>query len=205
MAWWLIAAAAMSAGSSLMGFSMGRREDKTHLQKLHQDKLLTRFNTVSNTNTILDILKSAQSDNITVAGTANYHAFDSASFKAIQKRMTTLAEKDITNLELTNQIAISGINTSISNLNFNMRMKEFKLFMDIGSTIASTNYYMKDQATEVATRQAEIVKQNRIEAEVARQGRIMSNYYKQGYNKVRFHKRFEKIEKYGSLTARGRY
>ena len=205
MSWWLAASAAMSVGSSLFGFSMGRREDKTHLQKLHQDKLLTRYNTVSNTNIILDTLKSAQSDNITVAGTANYHAFDSASFRAIQKRMTTLAEKDITNLELTNQIAISGINTSISNLNFNMRMKEFKLFMDIGSTVASTNYYMKDQATEVATRQAEIVKQNRIKAEVARQGRIMSNYYKQGYNKVRFHKRFEKIEKYGSLTARGRY
>jgi hypothetical protein len=205
MSWWLVAGAAMSVGSSFLGFSMGRREDKTHLQKLHQDKLLTRYNTVSNTNTILDTLKSAQSDNITVAGTANYHAFDSASFKAIQKRMTTLAEKDITNLELTNQIAISGINTSISNLNFNMRMKEFKLFMDIGSTVASTNYYMKDQATEVAAKQAEIVRQNKIKAEVARQGRIMSNYYKQGYNKVRFHKRFEKIEKYGSLTARGRY
>jgi len=195
MSWWLIASAAMSVGSSLFGFSMGRREDKTHLQKLYQDKLLTRYNTVSNTNTILDTLKSAQSDNITVAGTANYHAFDSASFKAIQKRMTTLADKDITNLELTNQIAISGINTSISNLNFNMRMKEFKLLMDVGSTVASTNYYMKDQATEAATRQAEIVKLNKINAEIIRQGKLMSNYYQKGYNKVRFANRFQKLEK----------
>jgi hypothetical protein len=204
MSWWLVASAAMSVGSSFMGFSMGRREDKTHLQKLHQDKLLTRYNTVSNTNIILDTLKSAQSDNITVAGTANYHAFDSASFKAIQKRMTTLADKDIKNLELTNQIAISGINTSISNLNFNMRMKEFKLFMDVGSTVASTNYYMKDQATEVATRQAEIVKQNRIKAEVARQGRIMSGYYQRGYNRVRFADRFKKLPsgQYGYYKGR---
>ena len=195
MSWWLVASAAMSVGSSFMGFSMGRREDKTHLQKLHQDKLLTRYNTVSNTNTILDTLKSAQSDNITVAGTANYHAFDSASFKAIQKRMTTLADKDIKNLELTNEIAISGINTSISNLNFNMRMKEFKLLMDVGSTVASTNYYMKDQATEAATRQAEIVKLNKINAEIIRQGKLMSNYYRKGYNKVRFANRFQKLEK----------
>jgi len=195
MSWWLVASAAMSVGSSFMGFSMGRREDKTHLQKLHQDKLLTRYNTVSNTNTILDTLKSAQSDNITVAGTANYHAFDSASFKAIQKRMTTLADKDIKNLELTNEIAISGINTSISNLNFNMRMKEFKLLMDVGSTVASTNYYMKDQATEAATRQAEIVKLNKINAEIIRQGKLMSNYYQKGYNKVRFANRFQKLEK----------
>ena len=27
----------MSVGSSFLGFSMGRREDKTHLQKLHQE------------------------------------------------------------------------------------------------------------------------------------------------------------------------
>ncbi|SVA15923.1 uncharacterized protein METZ01_LOCUS68777, partial [marine metagenome] len=154
----------MSVGSSLFGFSMGRREDKTHLQKLHQDKLLTRYNTVSNTNTILDTLKSAQSDNITVAGTANYHAFDSASFKAIQKRMTTLADKDIKNLELTNEIAISGINTSISNLNFNMRMKEFQLVADLGTIAVSSHYYMKDQATEIATRNAEIAKLNKINA-----------------------------------------
>jgi hypothetical protein len=204
MSWWLVAGAAMSVGSSFLGFSMGRREDKTHLQKLHQDKLLTRYNTVSNTNTILDTLKSAQSDNITVAGTANYHAFDSASFKAIQKRMTTLAEKDITNLELTNQIAISGINTSISNLNFNMRMKEFKLFMDIGSTVASTNYYMKDQATEVGIRQAEIVRQDKIKTEIARQGKIAAAYYQKGYNKVRFADRFKQLPsgQYGFYKGR---
>ena len=62
-----------------------------------------------------------------------------------------------------------------------------------------------NQAIEKAVRNAEITKLNKIYAETKRQGRIMSNYYKQGYNKVRFHKRFEKIEKYGSLTARGRY
>jgi len=204
MSWWLVAGAAMSVGSSFLGFSMGRREDKTHLQKLHQDKLLTRYNTVSNTNTVLDALKSAQSDNITVAGTANYHAFDSASFKAIQKRMTTLAEKDITNLELTNQIAISGINTSISNLNFNMKMKEFKFFMDIGSTVASTNYYMKDQTIEVAAKQAEILKQSKIKAEIERQGRIMSGYYQRGYNRVRFADRFKKLPsgQYGYYKGR---
>ena len=77
--------------------------------------------------------------------------------------------------------------------------------MDIGSTIASTDYAMKDQSVEIATRTAELEKLSIINAEIKRQGRLMSNYYKQGYNKVRFHKRFEKINKYGSLTAHGRY
>ena len=191
--------------NTLFGFAMGRRQDKAYLQKLHQDKLLTRLNTVSNTNIILDNLKSLQADNQTIAGTANYHAFDSASFKAIQKRMTSLAEKDIKNLEMTNAIAISGIDTSLKNLNFNMRLSEFKLIADLGTLGYSENNYVKDQAIEEAVRKAEIKKLNKIYAETKRQGRIMSNYYKQGYNKVRFHKRFEKIEKYGSLTARGRY
>ena len=197
--------AGLQGVDTLFGFTMGRREDKTYLQKLHQNKLLTRYNTVSNTNTVLDALKSAQSDNITVAGTANYHAFDSASFKAIQKRMTTLAEKDITNLEMTNQIAISGIDTSIKNLNFNMRLKEFKLIADLGTIGYSANYYMNDQATEKAIRKAEIKKLNKIYEKTKRQTSLMSTFYNRQYNKVRFHKRFEKIEQYGSLTARGRY
>jgi hypothetical protein len=180
---------------TLFGFSMGRRQDKSYLQKLHQDRLLTRLNTVSNTNTILDTLKSAQSDNITIAGTANYHAFDSASFKAIQKRMTTLAEKDITNLEMTNQIAISGINTSIKNLNFNMRLSEFKLIADLGTLAYSANYYVKDQTVEKAVRKAEIKKLNKIYSETKRQGRLMSDFYQIGYNKVRFAHRFQKLKK----------
>ena len=190
--------------NTLFGFAMGRRQDKSYLQKLHQDKLLTRYNTISNTNLVLDNLASLQADNITLAGTANYNTFDSASFKAIEKRMTALADKDIKNLEMNNAIAISGINTSIKNLKFNMKMKEFKLVAELGTIAASTNYYMQDQSLEIATRKAELEKLNKINSEIKRQGKIMSNYYKQGYNKVRFHERFEKIEKYGSLTARGR-
>jgi len=189
---------------TLFGFTMGRRQDKSYLQKLRQDKLLTQLNTVSNTNVILDNLKSLQADNETIAGTANYHAFDSASFKAIQKRMTSLADKDIKNLEMTNAISISGIDTSLKNLKFNMRLSEFELIADLGTLGYSANHYVKDQAIEKAVRKAELKKLNKIYAETKRQGKIMSNYYKQGYNKVRFHKRFEKIEKYGSLTARGR-
>ena len=179
--------------NTLFGFAMGRRQDKAYLQKLHQDKLLTRYNTVSNTNVILDNLTSLQADNITMAGTANYNTFDSASFKAIEKRMTALADKDIKNLEMNNQIAISGINTSISNLNFNMRMKEFKLIADLGTIAASSNYYMQDKSVEIATRNAEIAKLNKINAEIKRQGRITSAYYQRGYNRVRFADRFKKL------------
>ena len=179
--------------NTLFGFAMGRRQDKAYLQKLHQDKLLTRYNTVSNTNIILDNLASLQADNITMAGTANYNTFDSASFKAIEKRMTALADKDIKNLEMNNQIAISGINTSISNLNFNMRMKEFKLIADLGTIAASSNYYMQDKSVEIATRNAEIAKLNKINAEIKRQGRITSAYYQRGYNRVRFADRFKKL------------
>ena len=179
--------------NTLFGFAMGRRQDKAYLQKLHQDKLLTRYNTVSNTNVILDNLASLQADNITMAGTANYNTFDSASFKAIEKRMTALADKDIKNLEMNNQIAISGINTSISNLNFNMRMKEFKLIADLGTIAASSNYYMQDKSVEIATRNAEIAKLNKINAEIKRQGRITSAYYQRGYNRVRFADRFKKL------------
>lgn len=179
--------------NTLFGFAMGRRQDKAYLQKLHQDKLLTRYNTVSNTNVILDNLASLQADNITMAGTANYNTFDSASFKAIEKRMTALADKDIKNLEMNNQIAISGINTSISNLNFNMRMKEFKLIADLGTIAASSNYYMKDKSVEIATRNAEITKLNKINAEIKRQGRITRGYYGRNYNIVRFADRFKKL------------
>ena len=179
--------------NTLFGFAMGRRQDKAYLQKLHQDKLLTRYNTVSNTNVILDNLASLQADNITMAGTANYNTFDSASFKAIEKRMTTLADKYIKNLEINNQIEISGINTSISNLNFNMRMKEFKLIADLGTIAASSNYYMQDKSVEIATRNAEIAKLNKINAEIKRQGRITSAYYQRGYNRVRFADRFKKL------------
>ena len=179
--------------NTLFGFAMGRRQDKAYLQKLHQDKLLTRYNTVSNTNVILDNLASLQADNITMAGTANYNTFDSASFKAIEKRMTALADKDIKNLEMNNQIAISGINTSISNLNFNMRMKEFKLIADLGTIAASSNYYMQDKSVEIATRNAEIAKLNKINAEIKRQGRITRGYYGRNYNIVRFADRFKKL------------
>jgi hypothetical protein len=178
---------------TLFGFSMGRRQDKSYLQKLHQDKLLTRYNTVSNTNVILDNLASLQADNITMAGTANYNTFDSASFRAIEKRMTSLADKDIKNLEINNQIAISGINTSISNLNFNMRMKEFQLVADLGTLAVSSHYYMKDQTTEIATRNAELEKLNKINAEIKRQGRITRGYYGRNYNIVRFADRFKKL------------
>jgi hypothetical protein len=185
--------AGLQGANTLFGFVQGRRQDKAYLQKLHQDKLLTRYNTVSNTNVILDNLASLQADNITMAGTANYNTFDSASFKAIEKRMTALADKDIKNLEMNNQIAISGINTSISNLNFNMRMKEFKLIADLGTIAASSNYYMQDKSVEIATRNAEIAKLNKINAEIKRQGRITRGYYGRNYNIVRFADRFKKL------------
>jgi|TARA_R100000501_G_C2627956_1_gene122014 hypothetical protein len=189
---------------TLFGFTMGRRQDKSYLQKLHQDKLLTRLNTVSNTNIILDNLKSLQADNQTIAGTANYHAFDSASFKAIQKRMTSLAEKDIKNLEMTNAIAISGIDTSLKNLNFNMRLSEFKLIADLGTLGYSANHYVKDQAIEEAIRKAEIKKLNKIYAEIKKQGRITRGYYGRNYNIVRFADRFKKLKNknYGFYKGR---
>jgi len=189
---------------TLFGFTMGRRQDKSYLQKLRQDKLLTRYNTVSNTNVILDNLASLQADNITMAGTANYNTFDSASFRAIEKRMTSLADKDIKNLEINNQITISGINTSISNLKFNMRMKEFQLVADLGTLAVSSHYYMKDQTTEIATRNAELEKLNKINAEIKKQGRITRGYYGRNYNIVRFADRFKKLKNknYGFYKGR---
>ncbi len=164
--------------NTLFSFAGGRRQSKNYLQQLHTDRLLTQLNTKANTNNVLDEIASITANNISAVSNANYDAFDSGSFKAIQERVETAGQKEIDNIELSNQIALSSIDTSLKNLKFNMRMNELKLLTDIGTTVFSTNQYMKDQRVLEQSRKQQLKELTNIRNETIKQTERMNRYYK---------------------------
>ena len=70
----------------LFSFIGNRKQNKQYLQQLQTDRLLTQRNTKANTNLVLDEIEEATANNISAVSNANYDAFDSGSYKAIQKR-----------------------------------------------------------------------------------------------------------------------
>lgn len=180
---WMYAYAGLQAVNTISNFAMGRKQNKQYLQKLHQDRLLTKLTTISNTNTILDQMAEEEANNITINSNAGFDGFDSGSFKAIHKRTETAGRKDISNVEMSNAIALEGINGSIKNLNFNMRMNELMLATDLGSLAYSTNNYMKDQTVLEGAKNTQLKELEKLNAETKKATTRMKDYYQSSIRK----------------------
>ena len=168
----------------LFGFIGNRKQNKQYLQQLQTDRLLTQRNTKANTNLVLDQIEEATANNISAVSNANYDAFDSGSYKAIQKRLDDAGDKQLDNIELSNQLALNDIDNSLKNLADNMRMNELKLITDLGTTVFSTNKYMKDQRVLENYRTKQLEELAKIKADTKKNTSLMTSYYKTETNKA---------------------
>jgi len=168
----------------LFGFIGNRKQNKQYLQQLQTDRLLTQRNTKANTNLVLDQIEEATANNISAVSNANYDAFDSGSYKAIQKRLDDAGDKQLDNIELSNQLALNDIDNSLKNLADNMRMNELKLITDLGTTVFSTNKYMKDQRVLENYRKKQLEELAKIKADTKKNTSLMTSYYKTETNKA---------------------
>ena len=86
---------------------------------------------------------------------------DSASFEAIQDRVNTQRDKDISMNKISTNMAVTDINNSLKNLKDQMLMSELNLVTDLGSIYYSHKNYTKNKQIEDAYRkqQLEILKE----------------------------------------------
>ena len=129
----------VTAGLILKGIGTGlsfyssNKQAKQSLQELHQNRLL-----------------------------AGYYANDSASFRAIQARVSENEARDLANVDMQKNIAVDSINQSISNLKTQMTLDRIQLAVDAGSMWYSHSNYMKDKNLEKIYRKKEKVYQENI-------------------------------------------
>jgi len=179
-----VLAGIFQGSNMLFGFIGNRKQNKQYLQQLQTDRLLTQRNTKANTNSVLDQIEEATANNISAVSNANYDAFDSGSYKAIQKRLDDAGDKQLDNIELSNQLALNDIDNSLKNLADNMRMNELKLITDLGTTVFSTNKYMKDQRVLENYRTKQLEELAKIKAATKKNTSLMTSYYKTETNKA---------------------
>jgi len=138
-----------------LNFYSSNKQHKQTLQELEQNKLLAQLRAVSNTNDIMTMTTEMLRDNETMASTAGYYASDSASFRAIQARVSEKEARDLANVDMQKNIAVDSINQSISNLKTQMTLDRIQLGVDLGSMWYSHSNYMKDKKLEEIYRQKE--------------------------------------------------
>ena len=133
-------------------FIFSRRAQKQTLQKLHTNKLVAQLNGEVTANQINDIADETLANNITIASTGGYAPMDSASFEAIQERVETTRDKDISMNKISTKMAVDDINNSLKNLKDQMLMSELNLITDMGSIYYSHKNYTKNKGIEEAYR-----------------------------------------------------
>ena len=170
------ALAFLSFTKSGLGFIGGRIQDKQTLQELNTNRLLAQLKGLSTSNQINDMTDETLADNITVGNTSGYAPLDSASFRAIQKRVTDKGKKDLLNTKLSTEIAVNSINQSLSNLNKKMIMSEIGFGVEIASMSYSHSNFMKNRDLEEAYRTKEaIYRDNTIKALKKQRAELSSN------------------------------
>ena len=137
-------------------FIFSRKAQKQTLQKLHTNKLVAQLNGEATANQINDIADETLANNLTIASTGGYAPMDSASFEAIQERVETTRDKDISMNKISTKMAINDINNSLKNLKDQMLMSEINLVTDIGSIYYSHKNYTKNKAIEKAYRDQQL-------------------------------------------------
>ena len=151
----------MQTAQTVINFPFVRRQQKQTLQKLHTNRLIAQLNGESTANQINDIAEETLANNLTVASTGGYAPMDSASFEAIQDRVNTQRDKDISMNKISTNMAVTDINNSLKNLKDQMLMSELNLVTDLGSIYYSHKNYTKNKDIEKAYRkqQLEILKE----------------------------------------------
>ena len=150
---WLLLA---QGTQTLTNFVFTRKAQKQTLQKLHTNKLVAQLNGEATANQINDIADETLANNITIASTGGYAPMDSASFEAIQKRVETTRDKDISMNKISTNMAVNDINNSLKNLKDQMLMSELNLITDMGSIYYSHKNYTKNKAIEQAYRNQQL-------------------------------------------------
>tara|TARA_R100001443_G_scaffold116801_1_gene138570 strand:+ start:45 stop:638 length:594 start_codon:yes stop_codon:yes gene_type:complete len=151
----------MQTAQTVINFPFVRKQQKQTLQKLHTNRLIAQLNGESTANQINDIAEETLANNLTVASTGGYAPMDSASFEAIQDRVNTQRDKDISMNKISTNMAINDINNSLKNLKDQMLMSELNLVTELGSIYYSHENYTKNKKIEDAYRkqQLEILKE----------------------------------------------
>ena len=163
-------------------FILSRRAQKQTLQKLNTNKLVAQLNGEVTANQINDIADETLANNITIASTGGYAPMDSASFQAIQERVETTRDKDISMNKISTKMAVDDINNSLKNLKDQMLMSEINLVTDIGSIYYSHKNYTKNKGIEEAYR-AKQLKQLEEQTKILRD---MKKTSQMGYKKMMF-------------------
>ena len=163
-------------------FILSRRAQKQTLQKLNTNKLVAQLNGEVTANQINDIADETLANNITIASTGGYAPMDSASFQAIQERVETTRDKDISMNKISTNMAVNDINNSLKNLKDQMLMSEINLVTDIGSIYYSHKNYTKNKGIEEAYR-AKQLKQLEEQTKILRD---MKKTSQMGYKKMMF-------------------
>jgi len=128
---------------------------KQQLQELNQNILLAQLTAVSNTNDIMSGTTEILRNNETMASTSGYYANDSASFRAIQARVSENEARDLVNVNLQKDITISSMNASLKNVKDQMTLDRINLGIELGSMYYSHTNYMKDKKIEEVYRKNE--------------------------------------------------
>jgi len=151
----------MQTAQTVINFPFVRKQQKQTLQKLHTNRLIAQLNGESTANQINDIAEETLANNLTVASTGGYAPMDSASFEAIQDRVNTQRDKDISMNKISTNMAVTDINNSLKNLKDQMLMSELNLVTDLGSIYYSHKNYTKNKKIEDVYRkqQLEILKE----------------------------------------------
>ena len=144
------------ATQTVLNFPFVRKQQKQTLQKLHTSRLIAELNGVSTANQINDIADETLANNITVASSSGYSPLDSGSFEAIQERVNTSRNKDLSMNKISTEMALTDINNSLSNLKDQMLMSEINLVTDLGSIYYSHKNYTKNKSIEDAYRAKQI-------------------------------------------------
>tara|TARA_R110002020_G_scaffold458032_1_gene675217 strand:- start:6923 stop:7537 length:615 start_codon:yes stop_codon:yes gene_type:complete len=152
----------LNLSKTFINFGLTRNQNKQTLQALNQQRLLAKLQGVQTSNRINEIATETLANNYTVASTSGYSPLESASFKAIQQRVSNRRDSDISNAKLSTNMAINSINTSLKNLNTSMQMNELGLVMDSGSLWFSHSNHVRNKNLEKAYRakQIKLMKEN---------------------------------------------
>tara|TARA_R100001510_G_C7656264_1_gene216089 strand:- start:4654 stop:5253 length:600 start_codon:yes stop_codon:yes gene_type:complete len=161
-------------------FIFSRKAQKQTLQKLHTNRLVAKLNGEATANQINDIADETLANNITIASTGGYAPMDSASFNAIQERVETTRDKDISMNKISTNMAVNDINNSLKNLKDQMLMSEINLVTDMGSIYYSHKNYTKNKGLEEAYR----AKQLKILEEQTKILKNMKTTSQLGYKKL---------------------
>ena len=146
----------MQGFQTTTNFIFTRKSQKQTLQKLNTNKLLAQLNGETTANQINDIADETLANNLTIASTGGYAPMDSASFEAIQERVETTRDKDISMNKISTNMAINDINNSLKNLKDQMLMSELNLITDLGSIYYSHKNYTKNKDIEKAYRNQQL-------------------------------------------------